>query len=355
MHKKLFIPGPTEVMDEILNAMSVPMMGHRSKEFAALMEEVVPKIQKLFYTENFIILSTSSGTGLMEAASRNVVKKKALHTICGAFSKRWAQISKANGKEIDVIEVPFGKAILPEEIDKKLKTGEFDTVFVTHNETSTGVMHNLEEMADVIRKYPDVVWCVDAVSSAGGIKIEVDKLGIDVLVTSTQKAIALPPGLAIGVVSEKALKRAEEVENRGYYFDFLTFKKYWDKRHQTPTTPSISHIYALNVQMDRIFKEGLDNRFNRHIEMAKYVREWARKNFKLFPEEKYLSYTLTTVENTRGISVAGLNEELAKRGATISNGYGDLKEKTFRIAHMGDLTLDDMKWLLAQIDEILGL
>jgi len=355
MHKKLFIPGPTEVFPHVLEAMATPMIGHRMKEFTALMDEVVPKVQKVFYTNNFIILSTSSGTGMMEAAVRCCVNKKALHTVCGAFSKRWAEISKSNGKEYDVIEVPLGKAIKPEMVEEKLKTGQYDTFFLTHNESATGVMHPLEPFADLLKKYPDIVFCVDAVSSAAGVKIEVDKLGIDFLVTSSQKCFALPPGLAIAVVSDKALKRAETVKNRGYYFDILQFKKYWDtKNHQTHTTPTISHIYALNKQLDKILnEEGLENRFKRHIEMANFVRKWVKENFKMFPEEGYESITLTTGENTRGISIAKVNEELAKRGAAIANGYGDLKEKTFRIAHMGDLTMNDMKWLIEQLDDIL--
>lgn len=355
MHKKLFIPGPTEVMPDILEAMGTPMIGHRMKEFTALMDEVVPKVQKLFYTNNFIILSTSSGTGMMEGAVRSVVGKKALHTVCGAFSKRWADISKLNGKDYEVIEVPLGKAIKPEMVEAKLNTGEFDALFITHNETATGVMHPLEPYGEILKKYPDIIFCVDAVSSAGGVKIEVDKLGIDILVTSSQKCFALPPGLAIVTVSEKALKKAETVKNRGYYFDIIQFKKYWDtKNHQTHTTPSISHIFALNKELDKILNvEGLENRFKRHIDMAKITREWAKNNFKIFPEEGYESITLTTIENTKGISVANLNQELGKRGAAISNGYGDLKEKTFRIAHMGDLTVDDVKWVIGEIDDIL--
>ncbi len=355
MHKKLFIPGPTEVVPEILEAMSVPMIGHRMKEFSQLMEEVVPKVQKLFRTRNFIVVSTSSGTGLMEAAVRSCVKKKALHTVYGAFSKRWLDISKRNGKEVDVLEIEWGKGVEAEQIEERLKKGDIDTVFVTHNETSTGVMVDLKSIGEMMKNFPDVVLCVDAVSSLGGARLETDEWGVDVVVTSTQKCIALPPGLALASVSEKALERAKEVENRGYYFDFLVFKKYWDERRQTPTTPSISHIYALNRQLDRMLEEGIENRWKRHEEMAEFVRAWAREHFELFPDEKYLSVTLTTVKNTRGISVADLNKELAKRGAAISNGYGTLKEKTFRIAHMGDLTMDDMRWLLNEINEILGL
>jgi aspartate aminotransferase-like enzyme len=215
-------------------------------------------------------------------------------------------------------------------------------------------MNPLEEIADVMKKYPDVCFLVDAVSSMTGVKIEVDKLGIDVCLAGVQKCFALPPGFAICSVSEKALKKAESVENRGYYFDFLTFLKY-DGKHQTPTTPVISIIYAFDKQLDRMLEEGLDNRYTRHQAMANYVRDWTRKYFDFFPDEKYLSVTLTAVKNTREISVSDLNKELGNRGAMISNGYGKLKEKSFRIGHMGDWTVDDIKWLIKNIDDILGL
>lgn len=354
MHKKLFIPGPTEVRPEILKEMARPMIGHRMKEFSALLMEVTAKVQKLLYTKNHVFMSTSSSTGMMEGAVRNCVAKRCLNCICGAFSQRWHEITLANGKEADPLEVEWGLANLPEAIDEKLKTGKYDAITVVHNESSTGVMNPLYEIAEVMKKYPDVIFMVDAVSSMAGVKIEVDKLGIDVILAGVQKCFALPPGLTVVAVSEKALKKAEQVKNRGYYFDFLTFKRYLDERQQTPATPSISHLYALNKQMDDIFAEGLENRFARHKAMADYVREWARENFALFAQPGYESNTLTAIRNTRGISVAALNEELGRRGAAISNGYGKLKEKTFRIAHMGDIQLSDIKELLSQIDEIIA-
>ena len=355
MYKKLFIPGPTHVRDEILEAMATPMIGHRSKEYMDLQAEVIPKVQKLLYTENRIFLSTSSSTGLMEAAVRNCVAKKCLNTVCGAFSKRWHQITVANGKPADKLEVDMGQAITPEMVDEALSSGEYDAITLVHNETSTGVMNPIYEIAEVVKKYPDVCFLVDAVSSMAGAKIEVDKLGIDVCLAGVQKCFALPPGLAVASVSQKALDRAAQVPNRGYYFDFLVFQKYLDERGQTPATPAIPQIIALNKQMDDILAEGLENRWRRHQEMAAFVQDWARKHFALYSDERYLSPTVTNVKNTRGISVAALNEELGKRGAMISNGYGPLKEKCFRIAHMGDLTLDDLKWLTEQIEDILGL
>ena len=356
MHKDLFIPGPTEVRGEILRAMATPMIGHRSAEFSELYTRVISKLKKVLYTDQKVFLFTSSSTGAMESAVRNCSNKRILSCVVGAFSDRWNTIARANGKEADRIEVEWGKAMKPEMIDKALSTGKYDAVTLVHNETSTGVMSPIEEVAEVMRKYPDVMFLVDAVSSMVGYKIEVDKLGIDVCLAGVQKCWALPPGLTVVTVSQKALEKAKTVENRGYYFDFLTFLKYDEGRNQTPTTPAISMIYALDKQLDDILAEGAEARFQRHKDMAILTRSWAKKHFALFAEPGYESVTLTTVTNTKEISVADLNKELGNRGYAISNGYGKkLKEKTFRIAHMGDHTVEDVKKLLATIDDILGL
>ena len=216
MYKKLFIPGPTHVEDEILDAMSMPMIGHRDSLYSDLHGEVVGKLQKFLKTENRIYLSTSSSTGMMEGAIRNCVKEKALMTNCGAFSRRWARIAEANGKEIERIDVEWGTATTPDLFDEYLAKGGFDTVCITHNETSTGIMNPLEEIGKMIKeKYPDVIVCVDAVSSMAGAEIAVDDWGLDVVLAGTQKAFALPPGLCVVTVSDAALQRSAEVEDKG--------------------------------------------------------------------------------------------------------------------------------------------
>jgi predicted phosphoserine aminotransferase len=355
VYKKLFIPGPTHVEDVILEAVAMPMIGHRDSLYSDLQGAVVEKLKKFLETEGRVFLSTSSSTGMMEGSIRNLVNKKALMTNCGAFSKRWAEIAEMNGKEIEVITVDMGQAITPEMVDQYLSKGGFDTVCITHNETSTGVMNPIKEISKLVKdKYPDVLMVVDSVSSMAGTEILVDAWGLDVVLAGTQKAFALPPGLCVVSVSDTAMQRTSEVKNKGYYFNFEVLDKYAQK-NQTPATPVISLINALNVQMDRIFKEGKKQRFQRHLDMAEHVRGWAREKFALYGDEKYLSPTVTNISNTREIDVPGLNAELAKRGAMISNGYGALKGKCFRIAHMGDLQLSDLKWLTAQIDDILGI
>ncbi|RKX84186.1 MAG: aminotransferase [Spirochaetes bacterium] len=355
-HKKLFIPGPVEVDEKVLKVLSTPMIGHRSAEYSELQKRAAEKMQMLMYTKNDIIFSTSSGTGLLEMAIRNTTAKRAIVFSVGAFGNRWFQIAKGNGIAADKHEIEWGKGLNPSIVEKYLSTGKYDVATVTHNETSTGVMNNLYELSEVFHRYPDVVWCVDTVSSLGGAKIEVDKLGIDICVSSSQKALGLPPGLSVASVSEKAAKRAEQVTNRGYYFDMLLLLKYIKERNfQYPSTPSIPHMFALDFQLDRIMQEGLEDRFQRHIEYAEYVRAWAKKYFGLFADEKYASQTVTCIKNTRGISVKELNNELGKRGFVISNGYGSLKEKTFRIAHMADITREELEELIFTIDDILKL
>lgn len=355
MHKKLFIPGPIEVKEDVLAKMAMPMIGHRSKEASELQRRISEKLRKMFYTKEEILLSTTSGSGLMEGAIRSCTVKRAAVFSIGAFGKRWYEMGINNNVPADLFEVEWGKAVDPNEVNKVLATGKYDLICITHNETSTGVMNPVEEIGEVIRKYPEVVWCLDTVSSMAGTKIEVDKLGVDVCITSSQKALALPPGMAVCSFSQKAIERAKNVKFRGYYLDLLALYEYIQKKdYQYPSTPSLSHMFAMDYQLDKILEEGLENRYKRHIEMAEYVRAWGKEHFELFADERYLSNTLTNIKNTRGISVAELNKELGKRGFQISNGYGKLKEQTFRIAHMGECTLDDIKELLVNIDEILN-
>ncbi len=356
MHKKLFIPGPVEVTPESLHDMAVPMVGHRSKDYEKIHAFCVDNVKKVLYTDKFIWVGTCSSTGLMEAAILNLCKKKVLSVVVGAFSDRWNKIAAANGKQTERLDYEWGKAAKPEDIDKMLAKGGFDLVTLVFNETSTGVMSPLKEIAEVVKKYPDVILAVDAVSGMAAAKVEVDAWGIDYILAGTQKAWSLPPGLAVAAVSEKCFKRAETVENRGFYFDLLSAQEYaaGKRTNQTPSTPGISLVYALGRQAERYSKD-LDAHWAKHFEMAKFVREWAKsRGFELFPEPGYESLSLTCITNTKGISVADLNSELGKRGYSLSNGYGKLKEKTFRIAHMGTMTLPEVRDLLLNVDDILG-
>ncbi len=353
MHKKLFIPGPVEVREQVLARMATPMIGHRSKAASSLQKSISEKLQNLMFTRNEIILSTSSGSGLMEGAVRSCTGKRAAVFSIGAFGDRWYKMAQANAVPADKFSSELGKATTPEMVEDALKTGLYDVVCVTHNETATGVMNPVGEISEVMKRYPEVVWCLDTVSSLGGTKIEVDRLGVDVCITSSQKCLGLPPGLSLCSVSEKAVEAAKKVPFRGLYFDFVELYKFVkEKDYQYPSTPSLAHMFALDYQLDCILAEGPDARFARHRAMAEKVREWARKNYALYSDERYLSDTVTCITNTKGFSFSELNKRLGERGYSISNGYGDLKEKTFRIAHMADATVDEITELLSVIDEI---
>ncbi|MFP4017215.1 MAG: pyridoxal-phosphate-dependent aminotransferase family protein [Halanaerobiales bacterium] len=356
MHDKLFTPGPTEVRVELLNELARPQLHHRTDELCELYDDIQFNLKKLLYTENPVFLFTSSSTGAMEAAVSNGVKKKCLNLVNGAFSYRWHEITRMNGVPCDILEVDWQTAIKPEMVDEKLATGEYDAVTLVFNETSTGMKNPVREIGEVIKKYDDVFYFVDAVSGMAGSEIKVDEWGIDMCLAGLQKAFALPAGLAVASISERLLKRAEEVEARSYYFNLPVMYKY-HKRSQTASTPAIPQMFALRKQLDDIINlEGLDRRFQRHQEMAAYVQEWALKYFDIYPEEGYWSDTVTCVSNTRDISVGDLNKVLVEKyNMRIANGYGDLKNKTFRIAHMGDINLVDIRGLIATINDILGL
>ena len=353
-HIKLFIPGPVEVSEDTFQAMSQPMIGHRGSGFQDLYAAIQPKLRQVLYTKNPVFLSTSSAWGVMEASVRNLVAKKVLNCCCGAFSDKWLDVSQRCGKQAEALKVEWGQPILPEMVDAKLKTGQFDAITLVHNETSTGLMNPLAEIAQVVKKYPDVMFIVDTVSSMTALKIDTDALGIDVLLAGVQKAWAMPPGLAVFAVSERALKRAETIPARGYYFDFLEFKANHDK-NMTPSTPSIPHIYGLKFKLDQCEKEGLENRYVRHRKMAQKTRDWAKSNgFELFPKAGYESVTLTCVKNNKNIDVSKLQKALKdKYKVLIDGGYGPIKGKSFRLAHMGDETVETVGQLHTMLDDCL--
>jgi aspartate aminotransferase-like enzyme len=358
-HVKLHIPGPVEVSEKTFQAFRSPMIGHRGQGFKDLYASIQPQLQQLLFTKQRVLLSTSSAWGIMEGALRNLVNKKVLNCMCGAFSDKWLDVSQRCGKEAEGLQVEWGSPIRAEAVDKKLATGEFDAVTLVHNETSTGVMSPLEEIAALKQKYPDVMFIVDTVSSMSAVKLEFDKLGIDVMLAGTQKAFALPPGLAVFVCSEAALAKAATVADRGYYFDLCEFQKNAEK-DMTPSTPSIGHIYALQSKLEDIFAEGLEARFARHARTASMTREWAKgQGFALFPDEGFESQTLTTVNNGakpggRVVDVPQLVKLVKDQGILINGGYGKIKGTTFRLSNMGDETEETMKQLFEVMDKALA-
>lgn len=330
------------------------MIGHRSEGFKSLYRDIHPKLQTLFGTKQPVFLSTSSAWGVMEAAIRNLVTRGVLCCMCGAFSDKWLDVARRCGKNAEPLPVDWGKHIDHKEVDRALASGRFDTVTLIHNETSTGVMNPLPEICCTLAKYPDVALVLDTVSSFSAVPIAMDSLGIDVMLTGAQKALALPPGFSLFSVSEKAFGRAEKQLDRGYYFDFLEFRKQ-HADFMTPSTPSIGHIFALRSKLDEIFEEGLTNRYQRHERTNRLVHDWVqRTGFAFFAEEGYRSKTLTCVRNNRGIDVAALVRNLRqKHHLVIDGGYGKIKGQTFRLSNMGDETEETVSHLLACLDDCL--
>ncbi|MEE9188371.1 MAG: alanine--glyoxylate aminotransferase family protein [Anaerolineales bacterium] len=351
----LFVPGPVDVDPEVLSAQSQAMLPHRSQEFESIYRRARENARQLFDTESRVFVVTCSGTGLQEAAIRNLAKQDVLSCVNGAFSQRWYEVAKTNGKQADRLEVEWGQPITPQIVAEALKRKEYDLITLVHNETSTGVQNPIQEIAALVRRAsPNTLISLDAVSSLGGIKIEMDAWGLDMVLASSQKCLALPPGLALAAVSDRALACAQKVPERGWYFDLVRMETHLNK-DSTPATPAISLIYALDMQLDRIINEGLENRFSRHSAMAGQVQDWVLANgFEIFAQEGYRSQTVTTISNTLSLDIAELNTFLMSKGMQIADGYGKLRGSTFRIAHMGETQIEDINNLLTALDEFIA-
>lgn len=353
MTPKLFIPGPVAVSPKTLAALQRPMIGHRGAEFIALYRGLTTGLQALFGTAHPVYLSTSSAWGVMEGAVRNLVRRKVLCAMNGAFSDKWLDVARRCGLEAEPLRTDWGRPIEPGALRAALAAGGFDAVTLIHNETSCGCMSDLPALAAVLREFPEVVSIVDTVSSLSGVPIDQDRLGLDLVLAGSQKALALPPGLTVFSASPRALARAAEVPARGYYFDLLEFQR----NHEggmTPSTPSIPHVYALQSKLEDIAAEGLPARFARHARLNATVRTWGEaRGLPLFPQPGSGSVTLNCLANARGLDVPALLAALRRRGFVIDGGYGPLKGRTVRISNMGDETDATIAELLGALDESL--
>ena len=352
MSYRLYIPGPLTVSESIIKAMGKPMIGHRSKDFVALYEDMQPRLQKMFFTTDPVYLGTSSAWGVMEGALRNVCKKGVLNCMNGAFSDKWNDVAKRCGKYAEALQFDWGKPVDPEAVRKALATGKFDCITFIHSETSTGTLSNIAEIMAVIREFPDVISIADSVSSFSTLPIHKDELGIDILLTGSQKALALPPGLAIFSVSERARARAKELSDRGYYFDLIEFHDNHTKG-MTPSTPCISLFYGLQQRLVEVESEGLENRYERHRRLNEVVRNWGlAKGFSLLPSPEFATRGLNCFKNDRNADLERLLKTLKSRHKlVIDGGYGKLKGKTFRISNMGDETDATIATLIAALDD----
>jgi predicted phosphoserine aminotransferase len=357
--KTLYIPGPTEVREDVVEAMAQPMFGHRMDRMTDLYTTIVEDTKEFLGTDNDVIILTASGTEFWEAATLNLVDENILVATNGSFSERFANVAERLGKDVDRLEYEWGRAVKPEDVAAAIEESDegYDVVGCVMNESSTGVRNPIEDIGDAVADYPDTYFAVDAVSSLGGDYVDIDDHDIDVIFTSTQKAFAMPPGLAVCVVSDDAYERELDKDSASWYGGFQRCLDYYDRKGQTHSTPAIPIMLAYRQQMKHMLEEGHRGRDQRHREMAEYTREWAHDHFDMFPEEGYESQTVACIENTRGIDVAATIEEVSRRyDMAFSNGYGSqLGEKTFRIGHMGEHTVESIRELTDAIEDVAGL
>jgi predicted phosphoserine aminotransferase len=350
-----FLPGPTEVHPDVLQAQTRPMISHRGAGINALMQELQDGLEVVFCTERPVFIGTSSATGFMEAGARNAGRTRVLSLVNGAFSKRFADIAKSCGFEVDTVEKEWGEAHAPEEVSEKLGQGAYDCVTMAHSETSTSVLNDVQALAAAAAPFEETLVLVDSVSGFGGAEVRPDEWGLDWLLTGAQKAFALPPGLAFGVASEKMMERAAEAPQRGYYFDLTKFAAAHEKR-QSPSTPALSVLFALQVQLKRMQAEGNEARWARHTAMAErtwaWVEEHADAGLGLLAPEGYRSPCVTAITVADGESGPSIVKAMAEKGWVIGGGYGKLKPSSFRIGHMGDHTLEELEELLADLSEV---
>jgi aspartate aminotransferase-like enzyme len=343
-----FVPGPTEIRPEILAQMTRPMMGHRGRPFEAMFARIEAGLRDVLLTSRPVYVGASSSTGFMEMAIRNAPDGAILSLVNGGFSERFAKVAESCGRQVERLVVPWGGTFDFDVVDEKLRAGAFVAVTVAHSETSTGVLTDVSALAPLVHRHGAFL-IVDSVSGAGGAKITVDESGLDFVLTGSQKALALPAGLAFAVASAEYIERAKRVQNRGFYFDILQYDAFAEK-HQTPSTPATSLLYALEAQMGDIGREGIERRWDRHIAMRDATLEWVagmpeRRGVHLgvIAPEGSRSPTVTAVSLPSGMTAKEVREAISTRGFTVGGGYGELSETTFRIGHMGDHTLDGLK------------
>lgn len=352
--KQLRIPGPTPVPPRIYRALARPVLGHRSKEFAALFSDVTERSKMLFQTEGDVVIFASSGTGGMEAAVVNAVApgEKMLVASCGVFGDRWAKIGEAYGAVVEKVSVEWGNPIDPQLIAAKLDADpSIKAVFTTHNETSTGVMNDLEQVAKVV-KARDVLLVVDAISALGGIEMKMDEWGVDIVVAGSQKSLMLPPGLALVAFNKKAWEVMENTKSHKFYFDLIDMAKK-AKDGQTSFTPAVSMVFGLDESLRMLEEEGLQNTFKRHIKLKNMVRAGVRAlGLEFFAaNEECASNVITSIKKPEGIATSALRKIMNdKYHIVVAGGQGKLKDDIFRIGHMGYMDELDLVATIAALE-----
>ncbi len=351
----LMIPGPTPVPDSVLSKMAMRMINHRGKEFAQILKSVTEKMKKVYLTKGDVILLTASGSGGMESAVVNFLSPgdKAIFCVTGAFGDRWAKMGKVYGADVIRIETPVGEGVTSEMIEDNLKKNPgVKAVYITHNETSTAITNDLSKIGEIAHKYGAIV-AVDAVSSLGAIELRMDEWQLDIVVTASQKALMTPPGLAFVAVSERAWELHKSAKMPRFYFDLGEAKR-MAENGETPFTPAVSQVFAIDTALDLLLSEGLENCWKRHKLLGRAVREGVKAlGLKLLAKEEFASNAVTGVYPPEGISADDLRRKVKARGVTLAGGQGVLKGKIFRIGHIGYILDTDIIVTLSIIGETL--
>jgi len=354
--ENLRIPGPTPCPPEVLEAMGQQMVNHRGPEVQQALKDITDKLKILFQTQNDIFLLTGSGTGGLEAAAVNVLSPgdKVLSVSIGVFGERFASIAQQFGAEIVPLKFEWGKAADPDAVRQALQANpDIKAVLVTHNETSTGVTNDLASLSAVVKDF-DKLLLVDAISSLGSINLPVDEWQCDVTVTGSQKGWMVPPGMAMVSVSPKAWEAHSKAKMPRFYWDFTRAKNYLEKG-QTPWTPVLSIIFALSVALDMLLKEGAPNIFARHARIAQMTRDGVKSlGLPLFADEKYASNTVTSVAAANGLDISKMRKIMKEEyQIVLAGGQQTLDGKIFRIGHLGLVTEDDIKAVMAALKVVL--
>jgi len=351
-----YVPGPTEIRPEILEQMTRPMMGHRGRAFEAMFARIEAGLRDVLLTSRPVYIGATSATGFMEMAIRNAAPGRILALVNGGFSERFAAVAESCGREVDRVIVPWGQTFDMNVVEGALGAKQYAAVTVAHSETSTGVLTDVRTVAQLAHRHGALA-LVDSVSGAGGAELMVDAWQLDFLLTGSQKALALPAGLAFAVASSEYMERARTATNRGFYFDILQYDKYAEK-NQTPSTPATSLLYALEAQMGDIGREGIERRWERHLQMQEATINWVTEvssrrgvDLGIIAPQGSRSPTVTVISLPEGLRGPEVTEAIKAKGLTIGGGYGQLKDSTIRIGHMGDHTVEGIRRCL-QITEV---
>jgi aspartate aminotransferase-like enzyme len=353
-----FLPGPTEVREEVMAAMMRPMIPHRGAEFEQLFERLQQGLRPVFKTDRPVYISSSSATGMMEAAIRCAPPGRILCLVNGAFSERFAHIASMCGRDVDRYEVAWGQIHTIPQLEERFSIRKYRAITVVHSETSTGALNDVRAISDCAHRHG--IFClIDSVSGLAGAELRFDEWKLDYVLTGSQKALALPPGLSFAAASAAYVDQANGTQGRGVYFDLVELDAY-ARRNQTPSTPALSLLFALEVQLQSIATEGLEGRWARHKAMASQTQEWITrisdetgKKLGNIAPLGFQSPTVSTIRLPSDLPAEKFTADVAKRGIVVGSGYGKLRSSTFRIGHMGDHNVETLERCLSACSSVL--